>query len=244
VVCEIGAVCAGRGRADEGAAAPAETASLGTCANTAGAAFGRPTAGVFAAGLRAADFLAARVVEGDFFKGDIFKADIFAAGLTAAFAPTFSTTFAPTFAPAPALALIGALAARFVTVDGKTPADLAADFVALAAWPAVPAVVRDFFDTAMVSPESGQQCDDYPASVIASCISPIGLSNRISRFFMYIVAIAWLYVVILMTLTETSFIAGLVTLVFYGIAPLALFLWLMGTPERRRRQRSREQPDE
>jgi hypothetical protein len=181
--------------------------------------------------LRAADFFAAGIVEGDFFKGGFL-----AAGLAAAFAPTF--------AAAPALALLCALAARFVTVDGKTPPALAADLDTLAALPAVADVVRDFFETAMVSPESGQQCDDYPASVIASCISPIGLSNLISRFVMYIVAIAWLYVVVLMTLTETSFIAGLVTLVFYGIAPLALFLWLMGTPERRRRQRSREQPDE
>ena len=208
---------------------------MSTCANTAGAAFGGPTAGFLAAGLRAADFFAASIVEGDFFTGGFL-----AAGLAAAFAPTF----APTFAAAPALALLGAWAARFVTVDGKTPPALAADLDTLAALPAVADVVRDFFETAMVSPESGQQCDDYPASVIASCISPIGLSNLISRFVMYIVAIAWLYVVVLMTLTETSFIAGLVTLVLYGIAPLALFLWLMGTPERRRRQRSREQPDE
>ena len=53
---------------------------------------------------------------------------------------------------------------------------------------------------------------------------------------MYIVAIAWLYVTILMAATETSLVAGLMTLVFYGIAPLALFLWLFGTPTRRRRQ--------
>jgi hypothetical protein len=119
-----------------------------------------------------------------------------------------------------------------------------ADFDTLAAFAALPAVLRDFVETAMFFPESGWQCDDDPASATASCISRFGLSNRIGTFAMYIVAIAWLYVVVLMALTETSFIAGLVTLVFYGIAPLALFLWLMGTPERRRRQRSRQQPDE
>lgn len=54
---------------------------------------------------------------------------------------------------------------------------------------------------------------------------------------MYIVAIAWLYVTILMAATETSLVAGLMTLVFYGIAPLALFLWLFGTPRRRHQQR-------
>ena len=57
---------------------------------------------------------------------------------------------------------------------------------------------------------------------------------------MYIVAIAWLYVTILMAATETNLVAGLMTLVFYGIAPLALFLWLFGTPTRRRRQRQAE----
>ena len=57
---------------------------------------------------------------------------------------------------------------------------------------------------------------------------------------MYIVAIAWLYVTILMAATETSLVAGLMTLMFYGVAPLALFLWLFGTPTRRRRQRQAE----
>jgi hypothetical protein len=53
---------------------------------------------------------------------------------------------------------------------------------------------------------------------------------------MYIIAIAWLYVIILMAATEPSFIGGLLTLVFYGLVPLALFLWLFGTPQRRRNQ--------
>jgi hypothetical protein len=57
---------------------------------------------------------------------------------------------------------------------------------------------------------------------------------------MYIVAIAWLYITILMAATETSVIAGLMTLVFYGIAPLALFLWIFGTPRRRHQQRMAE----
>lgn len=51
---------------------------------------------------------------------------------------------------------------------------------------------------------------------------------------MYIVAIAWSYVAILMAVTERSFVAGFMTFFFYGLAPLALFLWLMGTPQRRR----------
>ncbi len=58
---------------------------------------------------------------------------------------------------------------------------------------------------------------------------------------MYIVAIGWLWVVLMMALTETSITAGFLTFFFYGLAPLALFLWLVGTPARRRRQ---SMPDE
>ncbi|HNH34427.1 MAG TPA: hypothetical protein PK375_00860 [Rhodocyclaceae bacterium] len=57
---------------------------------------------------------------------------------------------------------------------------------------------------------------------------------------MYIVAIAWIYVTGLMALAETSITAGLLTFIFYGLAPLALLLWLLGTPERRRRRSATE----
>lgn len=52
---------------------------------------------------------------------------------------------------------------------------------------------------------------------------------------MYIVAIAWLYVVLMMAVSERSVVAGVMTLVWYGVLPLALLLWLVGTPWRRRR---------
>jgi hypothetical protein len=51
---------------------------------------------------------------------------------------------------------------------------------------------------------------------------------------MYVIAIAWLYVTLLMAATETTLTGGILTFVFYGMAPLALFLWLFGTPQRRR----------
>lgn len=51
---------------------------------------------------------------------------------------------------------------------------------------------------------------------------------------MYIVAIAWLYVTMLMALTESSVVAGVLTFVFYGLAPTSLLLWLFGGPVRRR----------
>jgi len=54
---------------------------------------------------------------------------------------------------------------------------------------------------------------------------------------MYIIAIAWLYVTVLMAATEPNITAGILTFTLYGAAPLALFLWLFGTPQRRRAAR-------
>lgn len=58
---------------------------------------------------------------------------------------------------------------------------------------------------------------------------------------MYIVAIAWLYVALMMALTEASIVAGLLTFTFYGLLPCALLLWLVGTPQRRRLRQVAEQ---
>ncbi|MBK7686808.1 MAG: hypothetical protein KA388_03985 [Rhodocyclaceae bacterium] len=57
---------------------------------------------------------------------------------------------------------------------------------------------------------------------------------------MYIVAIAWAYVTILMAATEANLVAGLLTLFFYGILPLGLLLWIFGSPKRRHIQRMQE----
>lgn len=57
---------------------------------------------------------------------------------------------------------------------------------------------------------------------------------------MYIIAIGWLYVTVLMAFTETSILAGVLTFLFYGLFPIALVLWLFGTPLRRRRRRALE----
>lgn len=55
---------------------------------------------------------------------------------------------------------------------------------------------------------------------------------------MYLVAIAWLYVVVLMSLAEGvsdrgSWLGASVTFLLYGAVPLAVVLYLMGTPARR-----------
>jgi hypothetical protein len=57
---------------------------------------------------------------------------------------------------------------------------------------------------------------------------------------MYIIAIAWIYVVLLMAFTEPSVAGGVATFLLYGLAPLALLLYLLSTPQRRRNRRRRE----
>lgn len=61
---------------------------------------------------------------------------------------------------------------------------------------------------------------------------------------MYVIAIGWLYVTLLMAATETNLTAGVLTFALYGIAPLALLLWLFGTPQRRRNRLAREAVDQ
>ena len=61
---------------------------------------------------------------------------------------------------------------------------------------------------------------------------------------MHIVAIAWLFVTILMAVTERSVTAGLLTFLLYGLAPLMLFWWVVATPKRRARNAGRRAPGE
>lgn len=56
---------------------------------------------------------------------------------------------------------------------------------------------------------------------------------------MYLIAIAWLYVVVLMAVVEAaspqgSLLGAFFTLMLYGALPLGLLLFIAGTPARRR----------
>ncbi len=53
---------------------------------------------------------------------------------------------------------------------------------------------------------------------------------------MYIIAIAWIYVVTLMAATEKTVAAGFLTFIFYGLLPCALLLWILGVQHRRFKQ--------
>lgn len=71
---------------------------------------------------------------------------------------------------------------------------------------------------------------------------------------MYLVAIAWMYVVVMMAVAEAmapngSVLGAAFTFLLYGVLPCSIMLYLMGTPVRRRarreaeRQASAAQPD-
>jgi membrane protein implicated in regulation of membrane protease activity len=59
---------------------------------------------------------------------------------------------------------------------------------------------------------------------------------------MYLVAIAWMYVAVMMAIAEATHSQGtllgaIITLLLYGVLPLALVLYIMGAPARRRRRK-------
>ncbi len=51
---------------------------------------------------------------------------------------------------------------------------------------------------------------------------------------MYIVAIGWAYVILMMAITASSIGKALAILVFLGILPLALFVYVFDRPRQRR----------
>ncbi len=60
---------------------------------------------------------------------------------------------------------------------------------------------------------------------------------------MHIVVIGWLYVVLLMALTEPSFTSGVVTFLLYGLFPLGIVVYLGQAPARRRLRQRAEQAE-
>jgi uncharacterized membrane protein len=62
---------------------------------------------------------------------------------------------------------------------------------------------------------------------------------------MYLVAIAWMYVVVMMSVAEATapngtVLGAIITFLLYGILPCVILMYLMGTPMRNRARRKRE----
>ena len=52
---------------------------------------------------------------------------------------------------------------------------------------------------------------------------------------MHISAVGWIYVVLMMSVVEESFVAGIMTFFLYGMLPVTIILYIGGTGKRRRR---------
>jgi hypothetical protein len=64
---------------------------------------------------------------------------------------------------------------------------------------------------------------------------------------MYLIVIAWLYVTLLMGLAEAfssqgTILGALITFLLYGVLPMSLVVYLMGTPLRRKARQQAEEP--
>lgn len=68
---------------------------------------------------------------------------------------------------------------------------------------------------------------------------------RKPRIFMYLIVIAWIYVVLMMSVAEAtnsngSILGSLVTFILYGVGPVTLVVYLMGAPARNKAIKQRE----
>jgi len=60
---------------------------------------------------------------------------------------------------------------------------------------------------------------------------------------MYIIVIAWIYVVFMMSITETSAVAGVMTFLLYGVLPVSIIFYI-GTTGKRKELRKRRAAEE
>lgn len=66
---------------------------------------------------------------------------------------------------------------------------------------------------------------------------------------MYLIVIAWLYVTLMMAVAEATNTTGtvlgaIVTFVLYGLLPMGIVVYIMGTPSRKRAIKQREQSEQ
>ena len=81
-----------------------------------------------------------------------------------------------------------------------------------------------------------------PSSFPAQAPGPLPRPRLTIRamLILLIIIIGWLYVTLLMALSESSLVAGVLTFVFYGLAPCVLPFWLLQSKIRRQRRLFRE----
>jgi hypothetical protein len=65
---------------------------------------------------------------------------------------------------------------------------------------------------------------------------------------MYLIAIAWMYVVVMMSVAEATapngtVLGAIITFVLYGLLPCVILIYIMGTPMRRKAIRAKEKAE-
>lgn len=65
---------------------------------------------------------------------------------------------------------------------------------------------------------------------------------------MYLIAIAWMYVVVMMSVAEATapngtLLGAVITFFLYGVLPCVILMYLMGTPMRRKAIRAKERAE-
>ena len=66
---------------------------------------------------------------------------------------------------------------------------------------------------------------------------------------MHLIVVAWIYVVLMMSVAEAistqgSVLGAIITFLLYGVMPLAIVMYIMGTPGRKRARRAAESAQE
>jgi predicted DNA repair protein MutK len=62
------------------------------------------------------------------------------------------------------------------------------------------------------------------------------ITNFRNERIMHIAVVGWIYVVLMMSVVEESFVAGIMTFFLYGVLPVSIILYIGGTGRRRRRR--------
>src|SRR3990167_2009761 len=105
-------------------------------------------------------------------------------------------------------------------------------------------LVSNGFYQRLIIGSSGEEFRVFP-SINVPASSKLTTKPRMVRNVVYLVVIGWLYVVLMMAVAEVSNTTGtvlgaIVTFFLYGLIPIALVVYLMRTPQRRKEIKARE----
>jgi hypothetical protein len=86
-----------------------------------------------------------------------------------------------------------------------------------------------------------------PVSHIFAALQQFFIHNHILTY-MYLVAIAWIYVALMMAVAEATHSTGtvlgaIVTFVVYGLIPMSIVMYLLGAPSRNKARKDRERAE-